>query len=296
MPKRFTDSDKKEWLDLYRGGKTEKSIAKDYAKCDPRTVKIGIEEARQKQDAIVARLELIKDAILKHRDTLLKELDEINSSLYLPTNDYVVIPWSQGGDYILTTDIDITAIASAKVSGGTIQQLLKQHLKGDKLWKVLAEWRKAYSAHLTARLALQRKMVEIIQTTTGCKLVDGNDAPTPFIYSYPTGDLFFRTILQNAFGNNKVIDIEKDIVAIPNNKDVRHLSQVLAQASGNEDNIRFKLVEAYRKSQELSEITPVIDTFTILEEATGKVRGVIEQIKLLGLVPGHCDVCRRLGM
>jgi hypothetical protein len=39
-----------------------------------RTVKKGIEEARRERDARVARIELLKDAMSKHHETLLGRL------------------------------------------------------------------------------------------------------------------------------------------------------------------------------------------------------------------------------
>ena len=77
MPKKFLDTDKRKWLKLYEDGKTEIQIAKEYAKCDLRTVRRGIEEARHKLDVKVARAELLKEALRKHQDSLFKELDEI---------------------------------------------------------------------------------------------------------------------------------------------------------------------------------------------------------------------------
>ena len=54
MPRKFLDADKRKWLELYDSGKSEKWIAKQHAKCDARTVKRGIEEARRIQDAKIA--------------------------------------------------------------------------------------------------------------------------------------------------------------------------------------------------------------------------------------------------
>jgi len=304
MPKKFLDTDKRKWLELYEGGKTEIQIAKEYAKCDLRTLRRGIEEARRKQDARVARAELLKEALRKHQDSLLKELDEILSTPYLPTQDYVVLPWHRGGDFILTESNTSAAIeghvserATPSRSGsGAVQQLLKEHLKNDRLWKVLAQWGKTYTAHLIARAVLQRKTVAVIQEKTGCKLVERNDIPRPFIYSYTTGDLFFRAVLKHVFGDHKSIDLESDIIASTASGDVRYHSLVLAEAPGNEERIRVNLIEAFRELKGSSEAVSVVDTYKTLEEAVTRVRQVVEQIRLLGLIPGQCEICRRLGM
>ena len=171
MPRKFLDTDKRKWLELYESGKTEKWIAREHAKCDPRTVKRGIEEARRKQDAGSPGAELLKDALRKHQDSLLEELDKILAALTVPSEDFVVLSWYHGGDSIFTESetasneqqtSDVSASRRASRSeGGTVRGLLKEHLKNDRLWKVLAQWEKAYAAHLTARMALQRKTVAL---------------------------------------------------------------------------------------------------------------------------------------
>jgi hypothetical protein len=136
----------------------------------------------------------------------------------------------------------------------------------------------------------------VIQDKTGCKLVDRNDVPRPFLYSYTTGDLFFRATLRQTFGAQKDIDLESDIIANTASGDVRYHSLVLGEAPGNEEKIRVNLIEAFRELKGSSEAISVMDTYKTLEEAAMRIRQVVEQIKLLGLIPGQCDICRRLGM
>lgn len=299
MPKKFSDTDKGNWLKLYESGKTEKWIARERAKCDPRTVKKGIEEARRKQDARVARADLIKEALRKHQDSLLEELDSIASDLTVPTEDFVVLPWN---DPILTQPETATEWQTDDVSGPhrvsrsqgeAVRRLLKQHLKNDRLWKVLVQWEKAYTAHLGTRVALQRRTVAILQEKTGLKLTDKNDIPRPFLYSYTTGVLFFKAV-QHAFGATSFD--EGEIVANTNTRDVRYRGSILAETSGNEEKIRADLLEALRELKTSPEVTLVVDTHRTLEEIEMRARQIVEQIKLLGFIPGQCEICRRLGI
>ncbi len=247
-----------------------------------------------------------KEALRKHQDSLLEELDKILSTLSIPTEDYVVIPWQQGGDFILAEAETLAekwqagnvseSGADTRNGGGAMRRLLKAHLKNDRLWKMLAQWNKAYDAHLAERLVLQRKTVAVIQDKTGCKLVDGNDVSRPFIYSYTTGDLFFRAALRQASATQKGMDLESDIAANTANGDVRYRGLVLAEAPGNEEKIKGNLLDALRELRGASEAVSVVDTNKALKEATMRVRQVVEQIKLLGLILGQCEICRRLGM
>jgi hypothetical protein len=298
MPKKFLDTDKRKWFELYEAGKTEIQIAKEYARCDLRTVRRGIEEARRKQDVVFARRELVKDALRKHQESLLQELDNILNELSLPTEDYVVLPWSHGGDSILIeSETPASTLATAQRSEDrTVRGLLREHLRNDRLWKALALWEKARAAHLNSRIILQRKTVVAIQGKTGYKLVDRNDIPRPFLYSYTTGDLFFRATLYQAFGSHKDIDLEREITVNTVSGDVRYSSLVLAEAPGKEEEVKTNLINAFRELKGSPEAVSVVDTYKTLEEAGMRVRKVIQQIKLLGLIPGQCEICRRLGM
>jgi hypothetical protein len=298
MPKIFTDTDKMKWLELYNNGKSEKWIAREVARCDPRTVKRGIDEARRKQDVVIARRELVKDALRKHQDTLFDELDKINVSLYLPAQDNVVLPWQRGGDVILReSETDISTLITIPYSEDTtVCRLLKEHLKNDQLWKVLSQWRKAHTAHLAARTTLQCKVISAIQTKTGYKMIDSNKVPQPFLYSYTTGDLFFRTILQLALHLKADFSPERDITVNTANGDVRYGGLVLGEVPGTEEKTKDKLIEAFRELKGSSEAASVAETYKTLEESITKVRQVIENIKLLGLLPGQCEICKRLGM
>jgi len=101
MPRKFDDTKKKEWLEFYEGGKTEKWIA-HRAGCDLRTVRKAINEARLKQDVVVARREMVKEALRKHQDSLLEELDRILSSLAVPQRDFAVLSWYHGDESIFS--------------------------------------------------------------------------------------------------------------------------------------------------------------------------------------------------
>jgi hypothetical protein len=157
-------------------------------------------------------------------------------------------------------------------------------------------WQKAYAAHLVARTDLQRKTVTVIHEKTRYKLVDKKDIQPPFIYSYTTGDLFFRKVLGHAFGGHNSVDVENDIAANTASGDVRYHSLVLAEAPDNEEKVKVKLLDAFKELKESSEAVSVVDTYRRLKEAAMRVRQVVEQIKLLGLIPGQCEICRRLGV
>ncbi len=306
MPKRFLETDKRDWLELYETGKSEKWIAKERAHCDPRTVKRGIEEARRRRDANMARIELVKNALSKHHDDLLDELQNILSSLTLPPVDFTVLSWHHNGDSIFTVD-DKTKKTNQKESTITVTEefnidrsakrdLLKEHLKNDRLWKILTSLKRDSDEHIQARATLQHKIVNIVEKQTGYKVDDGNKLSTNFIYSYTTGDLFFKSILQKALGVRRTITLEEDTYADVSRGTVQYHESTLAEVPGNEEGCKKNLLMALRKLQNSEEVSQAVETHKALAESNEKAKQSVEQLLLLNFVPGQCQICRRLGI
>ncbi len=306
MPKRFSETDKRDWLNLHETGKSEKWIARERARCDPRTVKRGIEEARRRRDANMARIELVKNALSKHQDDLLGELQNILSSLTMPPVDFTVLSWHHDGDSIFTVadktkemnqkGSTITTTEKVNIDRNAKRDLLKEHLKNDRMWKVMAQLKRDYGENNQARVALQRKIVNIVERQTGYKFDDGNKLSTNFIYSYTTGDLFFKSILQKALGVRRTSNLENDIYADVSRGTVQYHGSILAEVAGNEERCKKNLLTALRKLQHSEEVSQVVETHKALAESNEKAKQSIEQLLLLNFVPGQCQVCRRLGI
>jgi hypothetical protein len=305
MPKKFSITDKNKWLEDYESGRSEFSIASD-SRCDLRTVRRGIEEARRGRDAQAARIDLLKRAVLKHQESLMNKLEEFLSTLTMPPHDWAVLSWVENGQFILSeSDLDMDDVVEDEMSDGLkksdvqadmVEDMLRQHLRGDKLWKILARREKAYSLHRLARIALQYKVVGLLEEKTGYKLEARGDVPPPFLYAYTTGDLLYRMTLADAFGDSKNDTWQDEIVADTSAGCVKYRNMILAEVPGKADKCRKNLLDAFRKMQLLAEVTRVVDTYKELEESTFKAKQAVEEIRLLGLVPGVCKTCRRLGM
>jgi len=300
MPRKFDDAKKKEWLEFYDQGKSEKWIA-DRAKCDVRTVRKAINEARLKRDVVVARMELVKDALRKHQDGLLEELNQIKASLVVPERDFAVLSWHHGQNSILDDTGEQIKLENGEDS--TMRRLLKEHLRQDKLWRVLAQWEKARASHLAARVAFQRKTATVLQHKTGYKLIDG-DGTSPFMYSYTAGHVIYRAAIDMAFAapderaqKSIIRKMEAAITVNTHNGDVVFRSgSILAVALGSEETTKQHLLDALKDLGKSPEVKAVVETCQALEQITTKARQVVEDIRLLGLVPGQCEICRRLGM
>jgi len=300
MPRKFDDARKKEWLELYEQGKTESWIA-HRGGCDSRTVKKAINEARLKRDVVVARVELVKDALRKHQDSLLEEIDRIMSDLVIPPEDSAVLSWHHGANSILKDSNEQVKLESSEDSA--MRRLLKEHLRQDKLWRVLAQWEKARVSDLAARVAFQRRTVSVLEEKTSYKLVDDDGAP-PFLCSYTTGALFYKTAIDVAFAAPKA-SAQQDAVrnmkaAISVNTENGHVTfenrLTLAVAPGSERRTEQHLLDALKDLAKSHEAKSVVETYRALERITAKSKQVLEYVRLLGLIPSQCEICGRLGM
>lgn len=309
MPRKFSTVDKKEWLEKYESGKSEASIASG-SRCDIRTIRRGIEEARRERDAQAARVEVLKHAVLKHQERLVQKLEEILSALALPAYDWAVLSWYQTGASILTeANLDVEDPLKdedgddlkgpgvrADVAEDMVDYMLKQHLRGDKLWKLIARRERAYASHRSARLALQCKVVKLLEARTGCDLEARGDAQPPSLCSYTAGELCYRIVLGRAFGEYTNDSWQDEIVVDMSGDHVVYRNSILAHVPGKAGEFRENLVNAFREAQVTVEVTRVQNTYEDLATATLGARRAIEEVKQLGLVPGACNVCRRLGM
>jgi len=304
MPRKVSIVEKREWLADYERGKPEASIA-GKARRDVRTIKKGIEEAQRDRDTHMARTDLIKEALRSHNESLLKLIRETLSAVKLPGSNQV-IPWKredlpsairiEGGNmrYESWPESKVTSITldtEDKIEWG----LLEEHLKPERSWHLLGQWKKALAAHLEARIAAKRKLANLLQEKTEYQLVDLPISGS-FLYSSSV-DFLFQQMTQRLLQLADTSDLNNNIIADTEKGDVRYgASTILAHAPGKERECRQHILEAFDELLSSNEAESVINTYLVAEDLTIKARRIVEEISLLGLVPGRCRVCRRLGM
>jgi hypothetical protein len=291
MPKKYSIIDKRQWLEDFEKGYSEASIKKKY-RCDLRTLRKGVEEASHEREARAARIEVLKTALLDHQEQLKKKLRDIASAVSLPAQDWTILSWFRGGDSIFKPE-DFEGKESPLFSKDMIYNLLNEHLKQDVLWKGLTAWERAFSSHKEARIILQKKVASILEDTTGLKLKDKPISDIKYLYSYTAGDLFYKNTLKWAFGDRKNDWLDR-IVINTDMGEVRYGGNILAVIPGKEKECRDALVESFNEMQSLTENYRLVNTYKTLEEATAKLIRTIEEILILGVITGHCRVCKRL--
>lgn len=252
----------------------------------------------------LARADLIKEALRSHNESLLELLRGILLVVQLPRSD-LRIPWKhkessgsiriEGGraQYESWPEIKVTNI-TMDVEDKTEWGLLKEHLKTDRLWQLLGQWEKAFAAHLEARMRMKLKLANLLQIKTKYQIVD-KPIEGHFLYSESV-DFLFQEEIQQLLKPASASNLVGDIVAVPDIGSVSDAGLTLARAPGSEEECRQHILDMLDELRVSTEARSVINTYNVAKDLTAKARQAAEEILMLRLVPGHCRICRRLGM
>ena len=292
MPKKFAIVQLREWLEHYEQGESEISIARG-AHCDVRTVKKGIEQARLERDAAAARADLIREALRKHQGRLLSIIDEIVSKLAISYSDSGLLDWN------VARSQESEAIPADLQLGSEHTQewgLLQEHLKGDPMWKALAQRKGALATFLNAKWTFRRKALALLESRTGTKLVDDRAAVLPPVaYISSMGPLFFEAAIRECLAIPYGRDLERDI-NIDADRGIVYGRTVIAEVPGKEEDWKRNVLAALKELLASPEALEAAKTYGELEEYTERARNAAQEVHLVGMVPSRCRVCRRLGM
>jgi len=288
MSKKISIREKKKWLEMFEEGLTEVQIARK-TEHDPRTITKGIEEASKKTRLASIEAEILRKALLQHQEQLTEILKHIVVMLVLPPynlqlreeSEGILAPVSLSGSlfkHISKEQMILDIYDEAKLEW----ELLKEHLKQDKLWGYIKQWRKAILDYMWSlwqfKLAIKSEVVK------NANLISpDNEAERQFeTAKSELVDLFFDVVTSRILGIRNETDMEKTIegkISGVNDKEVslQKLIAIFDSLPG--------IKEAYR----------VKSTVTALADITKIAKKQADEIMLLNMITGKCRVCRRLG-
>jgi hypothetical protein len=85
-------------------------------------------------------------------------------------------------------------------------------------------------------------------------------------------------------------------ITVTNDTEVRYgNAPLLAYAPDAAAECKTNIIRVLRLP-EISQDKDLADTYRIMEEAASRAKRSAQELLLLGLVPGRCRICRRLGM
>lgn len=303
MPKKIPLTEMRDWLQRYESGESELSIGKD-AHHDVRTVKRSIDMARREREATTARAELIKDALHRHHQQLLAVINRVLSALVLPPVDLELNRRPDGAlapiplpEATVRYEPEKGLVLTLNVDESPQMELLREHLKGERLWKSLNEWKTALTQHIQARSALQTLARILLERNTDCEVITdtGKARPEAFIAPFAVR-VFYQAALSQVLAFPDQIKLEERLTVSAPYVRLGDGGQVLARAPGSEERCGARMIEVLGELVRSPEAAEAASTCRALETLIPRAKQPFEEISLLGLVLGRCRVCQRLGM
>ena len=304
MAKKYTPEQKRKWLQYREYGKTDQWIA-HHLKIDVRTIVKGIDEIIREREAGAARIQLMKDKIGEHQTALVVVLDGIVSMLELPPYNLEIRKEPNGH------------VAPIPLSGALVKpseenelflviheedslkwELLKEHLKGDKLWRMINRWRGPFLEHIKARVALLDAAQRLLEEETGLKLIkSANEVPEKGGLFPVAVKVFYELAICQALGVKNGTNLEERLIGMPDGY-VRNGpgGTEYAYAPGFQDECKEKMLVALKKLHDSQEKKQVISSYVEAGKITEETKRVAEEISLMRWLPGRCRVCKRMGV
>ena len=247
------------------------------------------------QDFLFLRPELVSTN--RELADLLAILDNILKALQLPPLALqpelpILLP-----EATVTPDETKTMVLVLNAENRPEWELLEEHLgKRDPMWAALEKWKKAMLAHLQARMALRSETESLLKSKTGYRLVEEATAP-PFLYSDTVVPLLYREALNIAFETASETSLEKRIKVDKGSGEVRYdAGTILAKAPGAEEKCESNIVAAFGELTESAGLKRTVESYHEIEKPMAALKRAAEEIDLMGIVPGRCRICRRIGI
>jgi hypothetical protein len=304
MPKQIPMSDKREWLIEQDEGKPAAQIAKE-RKHGLKVIKRGIEEARAERDWADARAEIVKDALVKHQKQLLGIVDRLYQAAEVPPADLELRRDKSGA--LEPIPLPYSRIFYTSEKGLTVElqdentaqwELLREHLARNRVWSAIKNWKESLISHMGARTELELAIKMSVEDETGFKVSTASPRdPKPNVVYDFTVKLFYIVQIRKVLGILDKTNPQERITA-SNDGYVRHGEggSDMAYCPSKQNECREALITAFNKIPDLPEMKRVITTEIELKNNSSKLKRLLEDIRLMGLVPGRCRICSRVSL
>ncbi len=175
-------TEKEIWFEASEGGKSVADLARDYRK-DPRTVRRGIEEVRNRRLTAQVRVQRLRDAIGRHHDDLLNVVAGAAKSIGVPPvhieSVYTGRPTAEiglSGATAVVSDSEFLDVR-LEVEEGLRWRLLKAHLPNHRAYVFLDRWKTAVLAEFNDRLRVRAQVSSKLVEEIGVSI--DNDSSRP---------------------------------------------------------------------------------------------------------------------
>jgi len=304
MPKKIPMSEKREWLKYFDEGIPTAQIAKKKTKA-LKVIKRGIDEARAERDGTAARAEIVKDALIKHQNQLMAIINRLSDAAEIPPADLELrreksgalapIPLPAGRIIYIPEQGLVYELSDENT---TLWGLLKEHRTRDRIWSTIKNWKVALVNHIQARTGLELGIRMLVERETGLKFPDEKTPKSKGDHINPFAvQLFYIVQIRKALGISDETNPQNRMFAGDDGY-VRNGEggSELAYCPGKQHECREALIRAFNKIPDLQETKKVIVTHSELKNVSNKLKRMLEDISLMGLIPGRCRICSRISL
>ena len=304
MPKQIPMSEKRVWLQKSDEGVTTAQIAKEKGKA-LKVIKRGIEEARAERDGAAARAEIVKDALIKHQHQLMAIINRLSDAADPPPADLELrrekngslapIPIPAGRIVYIPEQGLIVDLSDEET---TLWKLLREHLTRDRIWSAIKNWKVALVNHIQARTGLELGIRMLVERETGFSVIKEKSPNSLDNYINPfTIQLFFTVQIRKTLGISDETN-PQDRVFAGDDGYVRNGEggSEMAFCPGKQQECREALIKVFNMIPGQPETKKVIATDLELKNVSNKLKRMLEDIKLMGLIPGRCRICSRISL
>jgi hypothetical protein len=278
MPKKISIIEKRGWLKLFEEGTLEAAIAHAEHR-SLRTIKNGIEDARRESDALLVRSDLLRKAMQDHQVCLMDVIKTALSEVKMPTIDL---------------SLNLPVSVPGPGDGKPEWEFIKSHLGArDPLWKSLQNWGRVMFEHVMDRRNLNTQIEPVVKKHTGYDMT--NDIKPPHVYLTTTKTLIYREIVGLASGAKPKKPFEEHLIADPKAGEVMYEKGIaLANVPGKEEKCRENIIEAFVELK-ASYTGDIEKTYKNVAGEFVNLRRALQEISMMGILPGRCGVCKRMG-
>lgn len=299
MPKQTPNAVAKKWLERTEDGETEAQIARLESK-DLRTVKGAIERVRRERDLALIRRDTLRESYRRHLDELLGMLDVLNGIVGPPPDDLPLNypgsqqpeEWSLSSCKVICTGTRDTEVI-CPVEERLIFSLLKEHLKGDQLWRHFEAWKTQLGQVVESYLRLSEWTKTKLEEITGLRISTGDQKEN---HITPEGaHLIYRLALQEASKGKSVLAEEANITLEEGDDGlVLCYEDGVTWTLGRGPDLHDQLSKTLRELSGSPEVVRIRNSHVKMGEAARQITEIIELIRAGWHVPGKCRACERM--
>jgi hypothetical protein len=244
---------------------------------------------------------MIRKALFDHQAQLRDILKEIASILVMPPNNLELreekdgtladIPISGG---LVKTISEGQMILEIEVEKKLEWELLQEHLKQDRIWEYLKQWRSSLLDYVMAEWQFKKAIKKLLKNEDLELKQRRTDKETDYFLPALV-ELFNEVAVKKVLNIPDETNLEATIVAREDGF-IRHGQGGSELAhSKNAAEYRDKIVSVFTSLSQTPEAFRIKQTHGTLAEITKTAKREIDELLLLNLVTGKCRVCRRLG-